>query len=182
MNKLAGIAAVFLLGVVSGAAQGEDQSAAAEIPKQVLEDQLLDRMVGQWKLTGTFEGQIVNHAVEAEWVLNHQFLRIHEKDLSAPKGGGVPYEAIVMVGYELRAKRYVAHWLDVFGGGAATLGYGERADTEIKFEFEYPGQPWLTTFRWKPETKSWQWLMLARTKEGRWEETANMALAPDPKP
>jgi len=182
MVIVAGVAVVFFLGAASGVALCEEQPAVVEIPKQVLQDELLDRMVGNWTMTGTFEGRPVNHGVEVDWVLNHQFLRIHERDLGTPKVGDIPYEAIVTVGYERAAKRYVAHWLDAFGGGAATLGYGERAGTAIEFLFGYPGQPWLTTFRWKPETKSWQWLMQTKTKEGRWAETANMTLAPNSKP
>jgi hypothetical protein len=181
MVKVAGVAVLCFLGAASGVALAEEQPAANEIPKQVLQDDFLDRMVGNWKMTGTFEGQPVNHGVEVDWVLHHQFLRIHERDLDTPKVGEVPYEAIVTVGYERAAKRYVAHWLDVFGGGAVTLGYGERAGTAIEFLFAYPGQPWLTTFRWKPETNSWQWLMQTKTKEGQWAETANMKLAPDSK-
>ena len=38
--------------------------------------------------------------------MNHQFLRIHEKDANAAKPGDVPYEATVYVGFEPSRRRY----------------------------------------------------------------------------
>jgi hypothetical protein len=156
--------------------QEKAQPAASEIPKGVLQDDLLDKMVGEWRLSGKFEGQPMNHSVRARWVLNHQFIEIHEKDLDQPKGNEVGYEAIVYVGYEATRQRYVAHWLDVFGDGSPTLGYGKRTGSALQFDFGYPGQPWLTTFRWNGATNTWQWLMQTKTKQGQWQETANMTL------
>ena len=157
--------------------QEKTQPAASVIPKEVLHDDLLDKMVGEWRLTGKFEGQPINHAVQVHWVLNHQFLEIYEKDLNPPKADEVPYEAMVYVGYETSRARYVAHWLDVFGQGAETLGYGKRVGADLQLEFGYTGQPWLTTFRWSAASKTWQWLMQTKNPQGQWEETANMTLA-----
>jgi hypothetical protein len=165
---------------ISGASQEaikKAEPAATAIPTQNFQDALLDHMTGKWKLTGVFEGQPVHHSVDAAWVLNHQFLRIHEKDLGTAKPGEVLYEATVFIGYEPSTKRYVAHWIDVFGGGAGTMGYGKLNGSAIEFLFDYPGQPWRTTFRWQPEAKSWQWLMQAKTKDDRWTEAANMKLS-----
>lgn len=92
-----------------------------------------------------------DHAVKAEWVLNHQFLRIDEKE-NAPQPGSTPYEAMVMLGYDNTGERYVAHWLDMYGGRfSETLGYGTRAGNEIRVVFECPDGPFHTTFRWKPD-------------------------------
>jgi len=40
------------------------------------------RLQGHWKLFGTIRGKNVEHSVEAQWVLNHQFLQVHEKDVA----------------------------------------------------------------------------------------------------
>ncbi len=49
-------------------------------------DELVDRMAGKWKVGGEVMGQAAHHEMEAEWVLNHQFLRLHEKTTAdAPK-------------------------------------------------------------------------------------------------
>jgi hypothetical protein len=59
------------------------------------------------------------------------------------------------VGYDNTSERYVAHWLDVYGGRfSETLGYGRRSSDSIEFVFEYPAGPFHTTFSWKPETKA----------------------------
>jgi hypothetical protein len=167
---------VFCLAPRFARCQEKTESTASVIPQKVLQDELLDKMVGKWRLSGKFEGQPMNHSVEVRWVLNHQFIDIHERDLNQPKGSEVRYEAMVYVGYEATRRRYVAHWLDVFGDGSPTLGYGKRAGSAIQFDFGYPGQPWLTTFRWNATANTWQWVMQTKTKEGQWQETANMTL------
>ncbi len=48
-------------------------------------DDLVDHLTGTWKTEGQIVGRDANHEVQAEWVLNHQFLRIHETtDAYAP--------------------------------------------------------------------------------------------------
>jgi hypothetical protein len=146
-------------------------------PKHTFKDALLENMVGNWKLTGKVMGRKADHTVRAEWVLNHQFLRIHERDNLPARAGEVPYEAIVMVGYDNTSDRYVAHWTDVYGGRfSETLGYGTRVGNEIRFTFEYPDGPFLTTFRWKPDVEQWEWLMRTKDKTGQWTEFADLTL------
>jgi hypothetical protein len=53
-------------------------------PQKIFPDELLDHMVGDWHLSGSALGEAADHHV-VEWVLNHQFLRIHEKPLPRPK-------------------------------------------------------------------------------------------------
>jgi hypothetical protein len=147
-------------------------------PNHVFTDALLDNMTGTWNLTGKVMGRNADHTVEAEWVLNHQFLRIHEKDRNPATTGAVPYEAIVMVGYDNLSERYVAHWTDVYGGRfSETLGYGVRNGNDIRFVFEYPDGPFHTTFRWLPDTHQWTWLMETKNKSGQWAEFATLNLA-----
>ena len=50
-------------------------------PKHIFSDALLDHLVGNWKLTGNVMGHAAEHTVSVEWVLNHQFLRVHEKTM-----------------------------------------------------------------------------------------------------
>jgi len=146
-------------------------------PQHIFHDSLLDNMVGTWKLSGKVMGRNADHTVQAEWTLNHQFLRIHEKDENPAKNGDVPYEAMVMVGYDNASERYVAHWTDVYGGRfSETLGYGSRSGNEIRFVFEYPDGPFHTTFRWKPDAEQWEWLMQTKDKSGQWTEFADLVL------
>jgi hypothetical protein len=63
---------------------------------RVFRDELLDNLVGDWKLTRKIRGQSVENSVRAEWTLNHQFLLVHMKDVSNPPS----YEAMVFIGYD----------------------------------------------------------------------------------
>ena len=56
-------------------------TAAAQQP--TLHDDLLDRLVGRWTLTGTIAGRERTDDVTAEWTLNHQFVAVHEVTRSA---------------------------------------------------------------------------------------------------
>jgi hypothetical protein len=117
----------------------QEQTPPPDGPQRTFQDELLDKMAGRWKLAGTVRGQSTEHLVEARWVLNHQFLQIHEKGTAAPKTAGPAYEANVMIGYDNTSERYVAHWIDIFGGRfSETLGYGTRSGDQIEFVFEYP--------------------------------------------
>src|SRR5689334_9304390 len=72
-------------------------------PNRPFKDELLENLVGDWKLTRQIRGQTVQNAVQVEWVLNHQFLRIHMKDTATPS----TYEAMVFLGYDNASDRYV---------------------------------------------------------------------------
>jgi len=148
-------------------------------PRQIFRDELVERLPGKWRLRGTLVGEAVDHSVQIDWVLNHQFLRLHEK-AAAPSKSGLLYEAMVFIGRDNASERYVAHWIDVFGGRfSETLGYGRRDGTTIEFLFEYPDGPFRTSFRWDPEGKSWHWLMRQKTPLGAWKDFLVATLVPD---
>ena len=140
-------------------------------------DDLVDHMTGVWKLQGPVMGHSGHHDVEAEWTLNHQFLRIHEKTAASAPADEHRYEATWFLGYDPVSERYVLHLLDIFGARfSETLGYGTRDGDAIHFVFEYPDGPFHTTFRWSPEAGSWQWLMEQKNKEGKWTQFADLKL------
>jgi hypothetical protein len=146
-------------------------------PTHVFRDSLLDNMTGTWNLTGKILGRNANHLVEVEWVLNHQFLRIHEQDENSATNVTVPYEAMIMIGYDNASDRYVVHWNDVYGGRfSETLGYGTQVGNEVRLGFEYPDGPFHTTFRWLPESHHWQWHMQTKDKSGKWTDFADLTL------
>jgi hypothetical protein len=138
-------------------------------PNVSFQDPLLDRMVGHWTVSGTLLGKPVTQTVDAVWILNHQFFQIHEV------GGG--YEAMPMIGYDHMSERYVAHWLDVFGGRfSETLGYGAKTGDEIAFVFEYPDAPFRTRFIWDGAHAQWHWEMTQKDATGKWTPFADMTL------
>ena len=140
-------------------------------------DELVDHMTGEWIMTGQVIGREAHHDVQAEWVLNHQFLRIHEKTAASAPATERRYEAIWFLGYDSISERYVLHLMDIFGTRySETLGYGTRAGNAIRFVFEYPEGPFHTAFRWSPEIASWQWLLEQKDKDGRWTNFADLKL------
>lgn len=134
-------------------------------PGHVLKDELLDKLVGVWKSTGKIGNRVVAYKIKADWTLKHQFLEVHMTDAANPPA----YEARVFVGYDNTSERYVAHWIDAFGGRwSETLGYGTQSGNSIKLVFEYPDGPFHTTFTWVPEISSWKLLMQHKEKSGNW--------------
>jgi hypothetical protein len=133
---------------------------------------LLDRLVGKWRVKGRIAGQPIRQACDAEWVLNHQFLKVHFLDVRAIEGRktNAEYEAEVFIGYDNMSERYVAHWLDTFGGRfSESLGYG-RSDgaSSVKFVFEYPGGPLHNTISWRAGDKTWSMLIEQKDGKGKW--------------
>jgi hypothetical protein len=137
-------------------------------PKQLFHDDLLDNLQGRWTLKGTITGHPGDAELDAVWVLNHQFLKVHEKGTSTIPGRP-PYEAEIYIGYDNASERYVAHWIDIYGGRfSETLGYGTRSGNSIKFIFEYPDGPFHNTFTWNSESKTWRFLLEQRNDAGKW--------------
>jgi hypothetical protein len=143
-NFLASLAGLLALG-------SKGVLAETDGPKARFEDDLISNLEGTWHLNRKIRGTEVQNSVTATWVLNHQFLHLHMKDVKEPPA----YEAIVLIGFIYASKRYVAHWTDTFGGKFAAIGIGERTENSVEFRFEYPEGPFFNTFSWLPEAKQW---------------------------
>ena len=166
----------FFLSLLAALSAGLASSSSAESTDS-WRDALVDHMSGTWQLEGQVMGHAAHHDVETEWVLNHEFLHIHEKTSAAAPSSEHRYEASWFLGYDSVSERYVLHLLDVFGARySETLGYGVRAGNEIRFVFEYPDGPFHTTYRWSPEKDTWQWLMEQKDKDGKWTKFADLKL------
>ena len=165
----AAVLATFILVFPARAQQPEPLDG----PGRVFQDSLVERLVGDWTMPGTIQGEAVTFSLHAEWVLNHQFLRLDMRNVTDPSA----YEAAVYIGRDNTSERYVAHWLDVFGGRwSETLGYGTKVGNEIRFVFEYPDGPFHTTFTFDARTGRWALLMRNRAPDGTWREFARYEL------
>src|SRR5688572_31540269 len=76
------------------------QNQPPDSPYAALQDDLLDHFVGKWNVGGSTHETPTTQTFEVDWVLNHQFLRIYQKSSENARGGSVPFEAILMVGYD----------------------------------------------------------------------------------
>jgi hypothetical protein len=140
-------------------------------------DGFVDRLAGTWKLEGKVGASDAHHDVQADWVLNHQFLRIQETTSAGAPAAERRYDSIWYLGYDPVSERYVLHLMDTFGARfSETLGYGTRDGNQIKFVFEYPDGPFHNTYVWNDREKSWQWLMEQKNKDGKWVPFANLKL------
>jgi hypothetical protein len=115
-----------------------------------LKSDLLDQMAGGfWE--GTVAGQPGRERVDAEWVLGHQFLRIHRKQIDGPR------ESVEHIGFDTLHQRYVDIRLDSFTArGAEFIGYGLQTGDKLEFRFEYPTAPMKVTWSWDAKEKTWQ--------------------------
>lgn len=140
---------------------------------------LLDRMVGKWVLRGTIAGKETTHDIEADWVLNHEYLRLHEisRDLSAH--GQPAYEAIVFIGWNQRSSEYSCLWLDSTSGAGLSgdgIAHGKRSGDTIPLLFKFAGGDiFHTTFIYDRQTGTWKWVMDGETN-GHLEPFARVTL------
>ena len=140
------------------------------------QDELLQKMVGTWKVEGHVRGTPAHHTITAEWILNRQFVRLHETiSADAPKSEK-PYDALWFIGYDDVSDRYVIHLLDIFGPRfSETLGYGTRKGNAMVFIFEYPDGPFHNTMTFLPESGAWHWL-LEQKEKGQWSTFADFQI------
>lgn len=150
-----------LLATMSTAALGQE-STAIDGPRGRFDDDLISNLEGRWKISRQIRGTTVENSANAAWVLNHQFLQLHMKDVASPP----KYEAIVLIGYIYSDKQYVAHWTDNFGARFSAMAKGTRTGNSIEFRFEYLDGPFFNTFTWYPERKEWVLRMESQAPSG----------------
>jgi hypothetical protein len=100
------------------------QTVAPAVPDETL----LDHLTGNWILHGTIAGKETTHDVDSEWVLNHEYVRIHEVSREKNGAGQPAYEAIVYIAWDAAAKEYLCLWLDSTSGGGLSgpIAHGKR--------------------------------------------------------
>jgi len=119
---------------------------------------VLDHLAGKWLIQGTVGKQSVTHDFEAEWVLQHHYLRFHEISRDKNEKGEPQYEATVYVAWNEKSKQYSCVWLDVYGGATAeSIGYATPAENELTFVFkdEHGETSFTNTFIYDPKTNTW---------------------------
>jgi hypothetical protein len=137
-------------------------SACAQEPAR--KDPLLDRLAGNWILQGTIAGHETTHDIQSEWVLNHEYLRIHEASREKNAQGQPAYEAIVFIEWNESSSEYRCLWLDSTGGGglAVPASPGKRGNDEIAFVFKDKDDKdsgVRTRFVYSKGDDTWNWLI-----------------------
>jgi hypothetical protein len=140
--------------------------ATASLPvlaqQSVAQEPLLDHLTGNWILQGTIAGRETTHDVDAEWVLGHEYVRLHETSREKKAQGQAAYEAIIFIEWDESSSEYRCLWLDSTGGGglsAQGIAHGKRSGDEIAFLFKDKDGSIHTTFAYSKGTDTWQWLI-----------------------
>ena len=151
-----------MVGGQSGVIAHMDEQTPIDGPEAIFRDPFIENLVGNWTITRRFGSREAINLASAHWVLNHQFLQIHMKDASDPPD----YEAIVMIGYIHEELKYVAHWMDVFGGKFSSVGKGYLNGNSIEFTFQYDDGPFYNTFSWNESAGTWRCLLESVAGDG----------------
>jgi hypothetical protein len=120
---------------------------------------LLDHLAGKWLLQGTVGKQAVTHDFDAEWVLQHHYLRFHEVSRDKNEKGEPQYEATVFIGWNEKTKQYACVWLDVYGGATSeSIGVATPKENELAFVFtdEHGETSFTNTFTYNAKTNTWE--------------------------
>ena len=126
-------------------------------------DSLLNRLTGKWILNGTIDGQKTIHDIDAQRVLNGQYVQLKEVSREKDQKGNPLYEAIVYICWEESKKQYSCLWLDNTSNGGISNGIIGRAKyngDKIEMIFKYGDtSQFHTTFLYDRDTDTWQWFM-----------------------
>jgi len=143
---------------------------------------LFDQMVGDWVLQGMIGGKDTVHDVHAQWVLNHEYVELHETSREKNGSGAPSYEAIVYIAWDSKAGEYSCLWLDSTAGGALSaegikrIGRGKPEGDRIPFIFNISANENLrNTFIYEKSTSTWQWT-IDDDKAGKVEQFAKVRL------
>lgn len=139
-----------------GIAAAAPRAAHAQNP-----DALLDHLVGRWVLRGPMAGQNVVHDVSAAWVLNHEYIELHETSRERTATGTPAYEAIIYLGRNPKTHEYAALWMDntAYGGFVPEgTGHAMAAPDSIPFTFaDASGINFRNVFVYDRGRDSWEW-------------------------
>ncbi|MDH5235349.1 MAG: hypothetical protein OEW77_10350 [Gemmatimonadota bacterium] len=135
------------------------------------QDELLERLIGDWVLEGPMAGGNVVHDVTFSWMLQHLYVRMQERSREREADGRRAYEAEVLIGRDDETGGYAAMWLDVTGGGGIRgdgIGHAPLTKDALPFVFHFPdGTPFYTTFIYDRTRDQWRWEMDGMGKDGR---------------
>jgi hypothetical protein len=127
-----------------------------------LDSSLLDQLAGEWVLQGNIAGKQTTHDVTAEWVANHQYLRLHEVSREKTVDGKPQYDAFIHIGWNQQKKIYSIIWLDNFWGiEPESIGSAAPKENELLFLWrdEKGAVSFSNDFLYDPKADSWLWTM-----------------------
>jgi hypothetical protein len=144
----------------------------------------MDKMTGGWLMTGTIAGKTTTDDVNVEWVLNRQYIRIHEVSREKGDDGGIGYEAWVYLMWDTKKREYAVLWLD---NTAATnfapegIGHATPDGDRIPIIIRDTDRSGInTTFAYDRATDRWTWTIDNVDTSGRTSPFARLTLTRKP--
>lgn len=142
------------------------------------EQALLDKMTGRWTMSGQIRGAQTVQDVDAKWVLNHEYIELHEISRERNSEGKPQYEAIIHISWDPRQRHFACLWLDTSGVTSfAPVGIGHLNSDQnaIVFTFGSATDGLETTFAFDGASRRWSWNIDDRTA-GKHSPFARLAL------
>jgi hypothetical protein len=140
-------------------------SAGGQVPTAPgFQDDLLDHLRGSWIATGESSSRPATFLIHSEWILNHQFFHVSQKQEETGAAGSFKFEADFYIGRDEAQKQYVAHVLTVFGGADSPIGTGRRDGNDLILSFPRPQGEIVYHFAWQPASNDWRLTALNKGK------------------
>jgi hypothetical protein len=102
------------------------------------EHALLDKLTGHWVMRGTIGKQATTHDADAQWVLDKEYVQIHEVSREKDAAGKPQYEAMIYVVWDPKVKEFAVMWLDNTGVSPFApegIGHAKATGDTIAFHF-----------------------------------------------
>ena len=136
-------------------------SASAQEVETPEHEVLLDRMVGEWVMTGPIAGEQVTHDVNAGWILGRRYVRLHELAREQDENGDPAYEAWIDIAWDPENAEYVVMWLDnteTTNFEEEGVGHGTPDGDRIPFVWRLAdGSGIRNTFAYDRADDTWTW-------------------------
>jgi hypothetical protein len=173
MVKIFQVVGLVLLMTISLPSFGQEDEHAST--------KLLDRLAGNWVLDGMLGEKHTTHDVDAEWILNHEYLRLHELSREKNKSGGAAYEAIILFGWDKKANEYRCLWLDNTDGGGLSvpIARAKREGQSIQLAFPPPYDSLHTRFDYDQHSDRWR-LVIDNNEGGKPKRFGDVTLSRAP--
>ena len=140
--------------------------------------ELLDRLTGEWVMTGMVDGEDITHDVTAEWVLEGGYLQLHELSRKHDDAGRPAYEAIVIVSWEEANGEYKCLWLDTtsnLGLDDPVIGIGRPSGHDIPLVWTGEENRFHNTFSYDARADTWRWVLKSE-RDGEFSLFADVTL------
>lgn len=152
----------------------------AQSTKATAPDALLDKLIGQWVMTGTIGKQEVTHDVDVDKILKRQYVRIHEVSRDKDAHGEPTYEAWIHVVWDEENGEYAIMWLDNTAAtnfAAEGVGHGKPEGDRIPFVWKSADKTGIrNTFAFDRTNDTWSWTIDNVDEQGKLSSFAKVSL------